>query len=57
MASKNGHLAVVTYLIEVANVDPNQALINKTTSLMHSTSNGYLPVVKYLVEAGKVDPN
>lgn len=51
-----GHLSVVKYLIEEANVDPEQANDKSyITPLRMAINNGFFSIVRYLVEEVKVN--
>jgi len=56
-AVRYGHLSVVTYLIEEANVDRNLPDNNGDTALHDAAWYGHLSVVRYLIEEANVDRN
>ena len=51
MASKNGHLKVVKYLVGQG-ADVNAYVMGDETPLIRAAWSGHLEVVKYLVEQG-----
>ena len=58
IAAMHGHVDIVRYLVEEADIDPNSADTDGWTALHFAAYNGHLDVVRYLVEEAKVqDPN
>lgn len=57
LASRNGHLQVVKYLIEDLKADANIKDDMHTTPLMTASCGGHLNIAKYLVEERNVDVN
>ena len=55
VASQNGHLLIVKYLIEKQNVDKNIKGNCQRTPLHYACSNGHLLIVKYFIENQNVD--
>ena len=57
VASQNGHLDVVRYLVEEVKQDAGKANNSSVTRVHGAAQNGHLDVVRYLVEEDKVDFN
>ena len=55
IASWNGNLEIVKYLIETCHVDKEAKNNNGRTALHCASANGHLEIVKYLVENGHID--
>ena len=52
IASENGHLSIVEYLIEKQNIDKDIKGRYGKTPLHYACLNGHLPIVKYLISKG-----
>ena len=55
IASWNGNLEIVKYLIETCHVDKEAKNNNGRTALHCASANGHLEIVKYLIEKCRVD--
>lgn len=55
--AKNGDLEKLQYLVEDANIDPDEADYSENTPLIISAQQGHLEIVKYLMLETSVDYN
>ena len=52
IATQNGHILIILYLIEIQKVDKNIQGFGGKTALHYACENGHLPIVEYLISKG-----